>query len=178
MRPLLFGLGAVLFIVAGCSSDGDETETTSASSLTTEASATSTTQLVGAEAVEPWDPFSEATVSFGGGPLPVLVADTPEQRSQGLMFVTDLQGYAGMLFVFEDIGAGGFWMKNTIMPLTVLYLDEDGAEVSRAEMEPCVDGNDCPGYPPDGPYLYALEMPTGSELLPASPAQVEIVLPQ
>jgi uncharacterized protein len=168
---------ALLAILAACSS-GSDSATESSQTSTVPQSTTSTTSLVGAENVEPWEPFSEGTVAFAtDGPLPVLVADTPEQRSQGLMEVTDLKGYAGMLFVFETVGTGGFWMKNTVLPLTVLYLDENGVEVSRAVMEPCVDGNDCPGYPPEGPYFYALEMPTGSELLPTAPAQVEIVLP-
>ncbi len=168
---------ALLAILGACGSGSDSsTETTEL--LTVSQPTTPTTSLVGAENVEPWEPFSEGTVAFGtDGPLPVLVADTPEQRSQGLMEVTDLKGYAGMLFVFETVGTGGFWMKNTVMPLTVLYLDENGIEVSRAVMEPCLAGNDCPGYPPEGPYFYALEMPTGSDLLPTAPANTAIVLP-
>ena len=94
----------------------------------------------------------------------VLLAATPEARERGLMFVTDpaLGGYDGMLFTFDEDGTGGFWMKNTRLPLSIAYLDADGAIVSTADMAPCPDGTErCPGYPPSGPYRSALEVVQG-----------------
>jgi uncharacterized membrane protein (UPF0127 family) len=94
----------------------------------------------------------------------LLLAATPEARERGLMFVTDpaLGGYDGMLFQFDEEGTGGFWMKNTRLPLSIAYLDGDGAIVSTADMEPCPDGTErCPGYPPDGPYRAAIEVVQG-----------------
>jgi len=92
----------------------------------------------------------------------LLLARTAQQRAQGLMGVSDLGDYAGMLFQFEADGTGGFWMKDTVLPLSIAYLDADGALVSTTDMEPCVGrGNDCPSYPPAGPYRAAVEVPQG-----------------
>jgi uncharacterized membrane protein (UPF0127 family) len=93
-----------------------------------------------------------------------LLADTPQQREQGLMRVTDatLGNHDGMLFVFQDIQTGAFWMKDTILPLSIAYFAPDGKVVSTTDMEPCLNrGNDCPGYPAGGPFKYALEVPKG-----------------
>jgi uncharacterized protein len=89
----------------------------------------------------------------------LLVAESREQRAQGLMGVTDLGGYDGMLFRFDVDTTSGFWMKDTPMPLTVGYFDAGGAFVSSADMAPCPD-DDCPVHPPDGPYRSAVEVPT------------------
>ena len=93
-----------------------------------------------------------------------LLADTPEQREQGLMRVTDatLGNHDGMLFRFQSIQTGAFWMKDTILPLSIAYFGPDGRVVSTTDMEPCLNrGNDCPGYPAGGPFSYALEVPKG-----------------
>lgn len=112
--------------------------------------------------------FEEVAVRIVGGDGAtklhcVLAARSREQRQRGLMEVTDptLGGYPGMLFVYPGAHSGGFWMRNTPMPLTIAYLDEDGEVVSTADMEPCRDSPDCPSYPPDGPYHFALEVPQG-----------------
>jgi uncharacterized protein len=94
----------------------------------------------------------------------LLLAATPEARERGLMFVTDptLGGYDGMLFQFDEDGSGGFWMKDTRLPLSIAYVAADGTIVSTADMAPCPDGTErCPGYPPSGPYRYAVEVVQG-----------------
>jgi hypothetical protein len=121
----------------------------------------------------PLDGFGEVAVTIGApssdGELDycLLLAETAEQRQQGLMNVTDpdLGGFDGMLFRFESEVEVGFWMKDTPMPLTVAYIGADGSLVSTADMEPCL-GDDaasgaCPSYPPEGHYLWALEVPQG-----------------
>ena len=91
----------------------------------------------------------------------VLLAETPEQRNRGLMEVTDLGGYEGMLFVWAEDSSSGFWMQNTPTPLSIAFVDADGAVVSTADMDPCDDSPDCPTYPATGPYRFALEVPKG-----------------
>ena len=93
----------------------------------------------------------------------LLLAQAAEQYSQGLMGVVDLGDYAGMLFDFPDEPrSGGFWMRDTALPLSIAYLDAEGAIVSTADMEPCLDqGDDCPSYPPTGPYTDTVEVPQG-----------------
>ncbi len=61
-----------------------------------------------------------------GVALTVELASTPEARQRGLMFRESLPEYAGMLFVFQHEWTGGFWMKNTPLPLDIAYLADDG----------------------------------------------------
>lgn len=94
----------------------------------------------------------------------VLVAASAEQRSRGLMEVTDLGGYAGMVFVYDEDSSGGYWMRNTPLPLSIGWFDAAGELVSVADMDPCPDtaaDHQCPVHEPDGPYRFALEVPRG-----------------
>lgn len=91
----------------------------------------------------------------------VMVAASSAQRGRGLMEVTDLGGYTGMLFMWTADTSGGFWMRNTPTPLSIAWFDAEGDFVSDADMEPCGDSDDCPTYNPTGPYRFALEVPQG-----------------
>lgn len=97
----------------------------------------------------------------GEGRTCVAVADTPAARSQGYMGVEDLQGFGGMLFVFEEEVDGAFTMRDTPMPLSIAFFDAEGALVSTTDMEPCLEQVDCPSYRAEGPYQFALEVPQG-----------------
>lgn len=88
-----------------------------------------------------------------------LLAETAEQRSQGLMEVTDLGGYAGMLFVSDTQRDQKFWMANTPMPLSIAWFDNEGTFVSATDMEPYDE--DCEQCRSDGPARFALEVPQG-----------------
>jgi uncharacterized membrane protein (UPF0127 family) len=95
----------------------------------------------------------------------VLVADTEALREQGLMGVTDehLSGYDGMLFVFDADTTGGFWMKDTLIPLSIAFADQQGAVVGVADMVPCPSSTrDCPVTKPGATYRYAVEVPAGA----------------
>jgi uncharacterized membrane protein (UPF0127 family) len=87
----------------------------------------------------------------------LLAAIDAQQRGRGLMEVTDLQGYSGMVFVYEEDVANGFYMRNTPTPLSIAWVAADGAVVTIADMEPCEDRDGCPSYSPEGPYRYAIE---------------------
>ena len=92
----------------------------------------------------------------------LLLAAAAEQYTQGLMSVVDLGEYAGMLFDFPADTNGGFWMRDTPMPLSIAYLDAEGAIVSTADMDPCLDlGDQCLTYPPEGLYNDTVEVPQG-----------------
>jgi uncharacterized membrane protein (UPF0127 family) len=91
----------------------------------------------------------------------VLLAALAAQRARGLMEVTDLGGYAGMLFVWDADSSSSFYMRNTPTPLSIAWFDADGELVSTADMEPCDDVEGCPTYPPAGSYRFALEVPMG-----------------
>lgn len=106
------------------------------------------------------DGFDTTTINVGGRSMIVAVADTPTERSRGLMGVTDMGGLDGMLFVFESENVGGFWMKDTLIPLDIAFFAADGVFVDRFTMEPCTE-DPCPSYNPAAAYRYAVEAPAG-----------------
>lgn len=92
----------------------------------------------------------------------VWLAETPEQRQQGLMNVTSLGGADGMLFRFNGEQTSSFWMKDTLLPLSIAFYAGDGVYVSATDMEPCAaDVAACPAYSAESPYADALEVPQG-----------------
>ncbi|CAN5691554.1 hypothetical protein BH24ACT3_BH24ACT3_14160 [soil metagenome] len=93
----------------------------------------------------------------------LLLAATAAEQQRGLMEVTDpdLDGYDGMLFDFGTDRTGGFFMRNTPMPLSIAFIASDGGLVGAFDMEPCEDVEDCPTYRPDDDYRYAVEVSQG-----------------
>jgi uncharacterized membrane protein (UPF0127 family) len=98
--------------------------------------------------------------------LCLLLADTPEERSQGLMAVTDLEGHDGMLFSNDAPSEGPFYMYRTVLPLTIAWWDGEGGFVSATDMVPCEseDPEACERYPPAAPYRLGLEVVQGDPL--------------
>ena len=104
--------------------------------------------------------FEVIEVEIDGESMAVAIADTPELRQQGLMFVEDLGDLDGMLFDFGAESQGAFSMKNTLIPLDIAFFDGDGALVAVLTMVPC-EADPCPTYDPEVPYSYAVEVPAG-----------------
>lgn len=119
------------------------------------------------------DGFDISKIAIDDRELTVAVAKTPGQRSQGLMGVTDLGGLDGMLFVFQSESNGGFWMKDTLIPLDIAFFDSDGVWVDRLTMEPCT-ADPCPSYRPGGSYRYAVEAPEGDLAFVVPGSRLEI----
>jgi uncharacterized membrane protein (UPF0127 family) len=114
----------------------------------------------------PLEGFDELAIAVdpGDGSLLVwclLAALTQPQRARGLMEVTDLQGYSGMAFVYEEDVQNPFHMRDTPMPLSIAWIAADGSVVTIADMQPCDDVDGCPTYAPSGPYRFAIEVPQG-----------------
>ena len=87
----------------------------------------------------------------------VEVADSPEERAEGLMNRDSLDEDEGMLFVFFEANTGGFWMKNTRIPLSIAFFDRNGEILSIMDMDPCRE-SPCPSYDPGVSYWGALEV--------------------
>lgn len=92
--------------------------------------------------------------------LCLLSAETPDERARGLMEVTDLEGYDGMLFSFDADSTGSFYMFNTPTPLLISWWGADGGFVSATTMPPCLDrpADQCPTYPAAAPFRHAIEV--------------------
>ncbi len=95
--------------------------------------------------------------------LRVEVASTVETRSYGLMLRKALDDNAGMLFVFEEDGKWGFWMKDTLVPLSIGFIDKQWRLLEIQDMAVAVDprAGPWPIYEPKAAYRYALEVNQG-----------------
>lgn len=78
-------------------------------------------------------------------------------RLHGLMGVSELPDDAGMLFRFPAPQDGGFWMKNTLLPLSIAFADSEGTIFEILDMEPCT-AEPCPRYRPAKAFVNALEV--------------------
>mgnify|MGYP001569390567 FL=1 len=87
----------------------------------------------------------------------VEVADNDEERMQGLMFRESLGENSGMLFVFDNKAKYAFWMKNTLIPLDVIFIDENFNIVDIIYAVPCKE-DPCERYIPKKESLYVLEV--------------------
>lgn len=146
---------ALLLVAAGC---GDSNSgSASPSSTTTVSSAGTATRRV------PVDGFGEVAYQVRGNNAErcALLAETAQQQAQGLMNRRDLSGYDGMLFLFSEDTTGEFWMKDTLLPLSIAFFDRNGRFVSSTDMEPCVGQPSCPTYAAARAYRYALEVARG-----------------
>lgn len=90
-------------------------------------------------------------------PLTVELAATDQQRARGLMHRTELCADCGMLFDFGETRYVGMWMKNTFVPLSVAYFNEQGVIVNIRQMQP----QTLQSHLSDAPVRFALEMPMG-----------------
>ena len=91
-----------------------------------------------------------------------LLASTAAQRSQGLMNRRDLAGYQGMVFEFDGPTTGGFYMKDTVIPLSIAWFDQAGRFVSSTTMLPCPKAvASCPVFFAAAPYTLAIEVGAG-----------------
>lgn len=110
-------------------------------------------------------------VEVGGERFTVELADDFEERARGLMYRESMPQDHGMLFVHEREAPLAYWMKNTRMPLDILYFDAERRFVSAQRGVPtCSAGNRCPNYPSAGPAKYVLELNAGrSEALSLKP---------
>ena len=108
-----------------------------------------------ASAREPW-------VELAGQRYAIEVADDDAERARGLMFRDALPEDRGMLFIHDAEVPQAYWMKNTKIPLDILYFDGSRKLVSQQrDVPPCSLGDGCPSYPSKAPAQYVLELNAG-----------------
>ena len=100
-------------------------------------------------------------VCFKNDCFSVEVADTESKRTQGLMFRKKLEQDRGMLFIFDEEGIYSFWMKNTLIPLDIIWINEkDEVVFIKKYFQPCQE-EPCKSVTPDKEAKYVLEINGG-----------------
>jgi uncharacterized membrane protein (UPF0127 family) len=104
-----------------------------------------------------------AIIETDGGAVlvEIEVADSPELQQLGLMHRTSLADDSGMVFIFFEDNTAGFWMKDTLIPLSIAFFNRDGEILKILDMEPC-EADPCPSYDPGVTYQGALEVNQGA----------------
>lgn len=132
--PILFRIAAFLIAVTGLAAAGP---------------------AAGQSRAQP--PLPTVKLTAGIHVITAEVAATHQTRMVGLMHREKLATNHGMLFVFEDKAQQCFWMRNTLVPLTIAFVDDDGTIVQLADMAPKSEVSHCS----EKPVRYALEMEQG-----------------
>ncbi len=110
------------------------------------------------------NPKSTASVTINNARVFVEVAQTPAEKQKGLMFREYMAEDEGMLFILDSTGIYSFWMKNTLIPLDLIWFDENWRIVDiKQNVPPCTVPTDqrCPSYTPKLPVRYTLEVNGG-----------------
>lgn len=97
------------------------------------------------------------TITAGMHQLLAEVASTPQQRQIGMMMRPTMGTNEAMLFVFESASPQCFWMKNTLVALSIAFVEDDGRIVNLADMKPLTENSHCS----DKPVRFVLEVSQG-----------------
>src|SRR6478609_11670577 len=108
-------------------------------------------------AQEPQMDLPRVKLAAGMHLIDAQLARNTDERSVGLMFRKEMPQHEGMLFEFEEASKQCFWMKNTLLPLSVAFVADDGTVVTVDEMKPQTLDSHCS----DKPVRYVLEMNQG-----------------
>jgi uncharacterized membrane protein (UPF0127 family) len=113
--------------------------------------------LPGRAQEEPQPHLDSIELTAGMHVIRAELAVTQQQQATGMMFRREMGANEGMLFVNEALGRRCFWMHNTLLPLTIAFIADDGTIVNLADMAPRSDDSHCSAEP----VRYALEMRQG-----------------
>jgi uncharacterized membrane protein (UPF0127 family) len=100
------------------------------------------------------------TITVGNQTFSVEVATTSQERQRGLMFRESLEPGTGMFFIFEKEDFYGFWMKNTLIPLDIIWINADKKIVDIQTLQACTE-KPCDSHIPSQKALYVLEVNAG-----------------
>lgn len=110
--------------------------------------------------LSPISGLREGEMIVGGQPILVELALDGYAQAKGLMYRESMPEDRGMLFMFPATQPLSFWMKNTLIPLDIIYIAENGEIVDIVTAEPCKSAH-CPSYPSKAPGKYVLELNGG-----------------
>ncbi|MBA2713165.1 MAG: DUF192 domain-containing protein [Rubrobacteraceae bacterium] len=155
MKTWKIAVVALALLLAGCGGALANSDTQSRD--TPQASGTNTAETTSASSG--LRPLLIDTSAGKKVEVQVEVADAAAEQARGLMYRTALGEDRGMLFVYPDERELSFWMKNTLIPLSIAYIDSDGRIVDIQDMKPLDDKP--PHYNSSEPVQYALEVNQG-----------------
>ena len=158
MRAPKMAVLALALLLAGCGAEG------TSDSQDGEAGARQTSEAAASRepTAAPASELRTLTIEASGGEsveVRVELADEPDEQARGLMGRTALGERRGMLFVFPSEEVRSFWMKNTLIPLSIAYIDAEGRIVDIQDMKTLDD--EPPHYVSAEPARYALEVNKG-----------------
>ena len=109
-------------------------------------------------AIVTFHPSNDTQISFT-----CEIASNPQERSEGLMFRTELSEKSGMLFIFEESKNVSFWMKNVLIPLDIIFINETGEiiNIEIADIQPDTPDNELIRYNSLKPVKYVIEINQG-----------------
>ena len=108
--------------------------------------------------------FVRKQLILGGEKYSIEIARSVEQRNRGLMFRDQMEQREGMLFIYPRSGYHRIWMKNTLITLTVIWIDEDSQIIDIKILPPCAQ-SPCPSYGVSMPSKYVMELSDGKHSL-------------
>ncbi len=108
--------------------------------------------------------FEQKLLVLAGEEYLLEIARSATQRNHGLMFRDRLEERRGMLFIYPRPGNHRIWMKNTLIPLTVVWVDEGNKVIGVQKLHPCAN-DPCPSYGVSEPSKYILELSSGEHHL-------------
>lgn len=117
------------------------------------------------EKTNSWENKEKTKLIIENVEFEVEIAQTPAERAKGLADRTDLCSQCGMLFIFEADGNHAFWMKNTLIPLDIIWLNKNWQVVdfvAFAQPQAGRPDEELPVYHPKTPARYVLELPGGT----------------
>ncbi len=91
----------------------------------------------------------------------VDLSKNPIELEKGLMFVESMPELNGMLFIFPKSGIYPFWMKNTLIPLDIIWINENNQIIHISKQTPTCQVNPCPTFSSENESLYVLEINSG-----------------
>lgn len=158
----IFIVALCSLFVLGCSQSSTQTPTTPELEVATQV-VVEGDLIAEAITIETENPKRENTTeaTIGEQVFTLEVSRTKSERELGLMYRESMQYNEGMLFIFDDVNRHRFWMKNTLIPLDILWLNEEKEIIHFETAAPCY-AEPCDIYGPETDSLYVVELPAGS----------------
>jgi hypothetical protein len=155
----LLAAAAIAAAIAGCGSEAPAGDPPRASAPPA-AAPPAAGGTGGSEAGD--DPRRAEVILPGDRRVIAEIADTPARIARGYMFRREVREDEGMVFVFPEPGFHPFWMKNTLVPLDIIWMDDAFTVFHIEHMTPPCKADPCPGYGPVRKARYVLELRGGT----------------